>query len=89
MLTFIFMFTVYILYSAKADRYYIGYTSGSVETRLRKHLAVHKGFTGKQDDWQIVYTETFESKQGAMAKEKEMKKWKSKKMIEKLIGSAR
>ena len=36
-----FMFTVYILFSETADKFYIGFTSEPVEERLRKHLSNH------------------------------------------------
>ena len=81
------MFTVYILYSVLLNRFYVGYTGSSVEKRLEKHLANHKGFTGKQTDWKIMYIETYDTKVAAIKREMEIKKWKSRKMIEKLIGS--
>ncbi len=80
------MHTVYILYSGLLDRYYIGFTGDTIESRLKKHLAKHKGFTGKQSDWKVVYTEMLDNKPAAMKREKEIKNWKSRKMIEKLIG---
>ena len=81
------MFNVYILYSAKLDRYYIGFTSGPVAERLKKHLANHKGFTGKNTEWQIVYSEKYNEKKDAINREQQIKSWKSRKMIEKLIRS--
>lgn len=81
------MYTVYILYSVSADRFYIGYTGDPVQVRLRKHLAIHKGFTAKQRDWKIVYTEIHQARQHALKREKEIKNWKSRRMIEKLIRS--
>ena len=81
------MFTLYILYSGLLNRFYVGYTGSSAEERLKKHLANHKGFTGKQTDWKIVYTEVYDTKAAAMKRENEIKKWKSRIMIEKLIGS--
>ena len=36
------------------------------------------GFTGKFNDWQIMYNEVFISKKEAMFREKEIKGWKSK-----------
>jgi len=41
------IFTVYILYAADIDKYYIGFTNGEKEERLRKHLSNHTGFTSK------------------------------------------
>ena len=81
------MFTVYILFSENRNRYYIGYTGDDVIIRLKKHNTQHSGFTGKTLDWKIVYTEKYAEKQQALLREKELKKWKSRVMIEKLIYS--
>ena len=56
------MFTTYILYSGKIDKFYIGYTSVNIEVRLQLHLANHKGFTTKAKEWRVVYTEHFATK---------------------------
>jgi putative endonuclease len=45
----------------------------------------HKGFTGQVQDWEIVYTEFYSTKEEAYAREREVKRWKSRKRIEKLI----
>ena len=64
---------VYILYSKKADKYYVGYTCDSIEDRMKKHLSNHKGFTGKFDDWKCVYIETYNSRVEAYGREREIK----------------
>jgi len=66
-------FFVYILHSQAADKYYIGFTGDSLSERLRRHNSNHKGFTGKINDWSIVYNETFNCKADAMQREKEIK----------------
>jgi len=76
----------YILYSTKIDKYYVGY-SANLEERLRKHNTNNKSFTGKTNDWKIVYSEVFGSKAEAMDREKQIKNWKSRKRIESLISS--
>jgi putative endonuclease len=81
------MYFLYILYSAKLDKYYIGSTS-NINERLRKHNCNHKGFTGSNEDWILKHKEIFESKSEALKREQEIKKWKSRKLIEKLISSA-
>jgi putative endonuclease len=81
------VYTVYILYSAYLDRYYVGYTGEALDSRRRKHNSSHKGFTGKKPDWVVKYTEIFASKKEAMDRETEIKNWKSRKMIEKLIST--
>ena len=80
------MFYTYILYSAILDRFYIGYTAGTVELRLTKHLLSKKGFTSKAKDWKIVYTEVFGNKLAAMQRESQLKSWKNRTRIEELIN---
>ncbi|MNK70169.1 GIY-YIG nuclease superfamily protein [compost metagenome] len=77
------MFITYILYSASRDRYYIGSTSD-----LEKHNTNHKGFTGKAGDWKVVHMEEFPSKHESLKREKQIKSWKSRTAVEKLISSA-
>jgi putative endonuclease len=76
---------VYILYSESLDKYYIGHTS-NLEERLKKHNNRHKGFTGKNGYWKVVYTEHYGSKSEAMKREREIKSWKSRVKIQKLIS---
>ncbi|HSP12072.1 MAG TPA: GIY-YIG nuclease family protein [Salegentibacter sp.] len=78
-------FYVYILFSKTLDKYYIGSTQ-DIDIRLEKHLQSKKGFTSRAKDWIVVYSEDFQSKQEAMKREFQIKKWKSRRMIEKLIG---
>ena len=81
------MWVMYILYSMQRDRYYVGYTGDDLCERLRKHNSNHSGFTGTAPDWKIVYTESFNTKTEAYARERQIKSWKSRKLIEKLTGS--
>ncbi len=78
--------TFYILFSPSADKYYIGHTTEAVQIRLRKHLSDHSGFTGKFKDWKLIYVEPYNSKEPAYKREREVKLWKSRKRIEKLIA---
>ena len=80
------MFYIYILFSKSRDMYYIGSTSMVIEERLRRHLSAHKGFTARAKDWEIVYSELFDQKSLAIAREQEIKKWKSKVKLEALIS---
>ena len=78
---------LYILYSSSLDRYYVGHTCEELKERIRKHNTNHKGFTGKTSDWVLTYHEKFENKQLAYKREREVKSFKSRKMLEKLISS--
>ena len=75
---------MYILFSKTKDRYYIGYTS-DLAARLIRHNQAGKGFTGKASDWEIMYVESFTDKRCAMLREKQIKGWKSRIAIEKLL----
>jgi putative endonuclease len=79
------MYKIYIIFSTALDKYYVGSTGDELEVRIAKHNTNHKGFTGGKGDWIIKYSEKFEEKTMALKREKEIKNWKSRKMIEKLI----
>jgi len=67
------MFTVYILYSVKFQKIYVGYSSDLLN-RVKSHNELgNKGWTIKFRPWQIVHTEVFESKADAMKREKQLK----------------
>ena len=78
------MFYTYILYSNKADKFYVGATE-NLEQRLSKHRNKNKGFTNQADDWQVVYSKEFQTKAEALKYERLIKSWKSKKKIISLI----
>ena len=78
------MYHTYILFSEFADKYYIGQTS-NIQERLQKHNSKNKGFTNQADDWVIVYRKSFDTRAEALSHEKQIKKWKSRKMIRNLI----
>ena len=78
------MWYVYILYSEKIDRYYVGITD-NLEWRLERHNAGWGKYTKRGIPWKIVYTEEYETKSDALKREKKIKNKKSRKYIEFLI----
>ena len=81
------MFTVYVLYSEKYDKIYIGYTS-NIEQRLLSHNKLsQKGYTVKYRPWKIVYTEKFTTRKEALQREKELKSSRGRNFIRKEILS--
>ena len=67
------MFTVYVLFSPSHMKIYIGFTS-NLEQRLLSHNELgKKGFTLKYRPWEVIHTETFETKKEAMQREKSLK----------------
>ena len=79
------MYTVYILYSSKLDKLYVG-SSADVSGRLRRHNSHSKGFTSTGRPWILLYTEEFAEKQEAEAREKQLKSWKNRERLEALIN---
>lgn len=79
------MFTVYVLYSKKFNKIYIGFTS-DLEKRFLLHNEIGtKGWTIKFRPWKIIYTEAYQNKKEAMAREKELKSGKGREFIWNLI----
>jgi putative endonuclease len=66
------MYSVYIIYSAKIDKYYIGFTS-DINDRFLKHNRKSKGFSSLGRPWVLVYSESFDDKKMAMTREKQLK----------------
>jgi putative endonuclease len=80
------MFILYILYSQKLDRFYVGYTN-DLERRLAEHNRKKGKFTDIGIPWTVVYTESFQSKDLAHKRELFIKSRKSKSFIIELIYS--
>ena len=81
------MFYVYILYSSSLDKYYVGSTQ-EIDTRIEKHLTNHKGFTSKAKDWVLKHSESYNTRSEAVQRETQIKKWKSRVIIEKIINQS-
>jgi putative endonuclease len=81
------MFYVYILYSQKINKYYIGQTE-DVAKRLISHSKRISHYTSISDDWKLVYTESFDTRAEAIHRENEIKKKKSRKYIEWVISES-
>jgi len=79
---------VYILYSEKLNKHYIGSTELDPIDRLDQHLTKHFGnakFTVQASDWEIIYTINCQSIRQARAIESHVKKMKSRTYIQNLI----
>ena len=79
-------FIVYILFSQNKNRFYVGFTS-KLEERIIRHNQKSKGFTGNTNDWKVVYTENYVSKEEAHKRELQIKSWKSRIKIQELISN--
>jgi len=81
-------FIVYILYSTKCDKYYVGQTA-NLEVRMEEHNIGKGGaFSSSCLPWILVYQESFPSRREAVKREREIKNKKSRIYIEKLISRA-
>lgn len=80
------MIACYIIYSPKIDRFYIGFTQESVESRVEKHNNSSYGshYTSNANDWQVFLIIPCNSVNQAMRIEKHIKKMKSKNYIQNL-----
>ena len=82
----IIMFSVYIIFSAQLNKYYVGHTE-NIKLRLTQHNEGISTFTSKANDWIIKYSENFNSREEAYKREMEIKRKKSRRYIEWLIAS--
>jgi putative endonuclease len=83
---FFYMFHCYIIYSSSLDVYYVGYTADIV-VRLAQHNTGISTFTSKANDWVLKHTEPFSTRDEAAARERKIKKKKSRKYVEWLIST--
>ena len=79
------MFTVYVLYSEKYDKLYIGYTSDLKQRLLSHNELARKGWTVKYRPWKLIYSEELIDKSAAMNREKELKSHKGRDFLRSLI----
>ncbi len=79
------MFFVYILKSQKNGAYYIGSCDGEVSARLCKHNKGRVKSTRRYIPWKVTHTEKFKTRRDARQRESQIKSWKSRGAIERLI----
>ncbi|MBX9735024.1 MAG: GIY-YIG nuclease family protein [Chitinophagaceae bacterium] len=65
-------FTVYVLYSEKANKHYTGFTNNLAE-RLHSHNDYGKDWTAAYRPWRLIYSKQFDLKADAMKYEKWLK----------------
>ncbi len=74
-------YVVYVLFSLKYNRLYIGYSSDLIK-RFRFHNNIaKKGFTVKYRPWFVIHVEFFASKKMAMNRETSLKMGQGRKWI--------
>lgn len=78
------MYWVYILWSEKLQRYYIGLTS-DIDKRLKYHNYGKSTYTKRGIPWKLVYKELCVTKQDAWKREMQIKGYKVGIAFKKLI----
>ncbi|MEK7637244.1 MAG: GIY-YIG nuclease family protein [Patescibacteria group bacterium] len=78
------MFFLYILQSKTDGSYYIG-SCENITTRLLLHNQGKVRSTKRGSPWMLVYQESFTTRSEAYAREQQIKSWKKRAAIEKLI----
>ena len=81
------MSTVYILQSLINNRFYIGCTNNLV-SRINEHNRGYVKSTKAYIPWKLVYQEKFDKLSQARKREHQIKSWKKRKSIERLINMA-
>jgi putative endonuclease len=80
------MFTVYVLFSEKFRKIYIGYSS-AFEIRLLSHNHLGtKGFTRRYRPWIVLHLEDYINKTDAILREKQLKSGQGRAWIWNLIS---
>ena len=78
------IFYVYILKSLKDGRHYTGYTK-DLERRLNDHNRGKSRSVQKRGPFELVYKETFNSKEEAVDRERQIKNYKGGNAFKRLI----
>jgi putative endonuclease len=78
------MFYFYILRSIKNGRYYIG-SCKDIKERLRRHNSGLVKSTKYYSPWELVYNEEYQTLSGARQRECQVKGWKKRSAIKRLI----
>jgi putative endonuclease len=81
-------FHLYILQSAFSGRYYTGQTK-DLPARIAYHNANYSKSLKNRGPWTLVYSEVFESRADAVRRERQIKSWKDRAMIEQLVSASR
>ena len=79
------MYYVYILESTKNNCYYVGATN-NIGSRIKKHNNNQRRYTKNKGPWVLKYKEEFVGLAEARKREKQIKSWKKRKAIERLVN---
>ena len=80
------MHHIYVLYSQKLKKKYIGVTSKNPRKRLQEHLSGQTPFTSRAKDWKLIYKKRFESKIEAYKEERFLKSGKGRESLKFILN---
>jgi putative endonuclease len=81
-------FHVYILRSESTNGFYVGQTQ-NVEERLAYHNANYSKSLKNRGPWKLLYLESYRTRSEAVCRERQIKSWKDRAMIERLVSASR
>jgi putative endonuclease len=70
------MFYVYLMASRKQGTLYLGFTNNLVRRTYEHKNKITKGFTARYSVDRLVWFESYDDPTNAIAREKEIKKWR-------------
>ena len=81
-------FHVYILQSQSTNRFYVGQT-GHLQERVAYHNADYSKSLRNRGPWKLVYHEQHATRSSAVRRELQIKSWKDRDMINRLVSASR
>lgn len=78
------MYFVYVLQSETSGKYYVGMTD-DVNRRLVEHNSGKTTSTRKCRPWKVVHTESFDDRQSAWKRERQIKSYKGGEAFKRLV----
>jgi putative endonuclease len=81
-------FYLYILQGQSTTRYYVGQTQ-DIDGRLAYDNANYSKSLKNRGPWQLVYREEYATRAEAMRRERQIKQWKDRDMIKRLVSASR
>ena len=81
-------FFLYVLQSESTGSFYIGQTERVPERVAYRNAGYSKSLKNR-GPWKLVYTEEYATRAEAMRRERQVKSWKDRTMIERLVSASR
>jgi len=79
------MYFVYILFSLKTGKKYVGFTGRSLRTRIREHNSGYNKWTRGHRPLRLVYFEKFSNKKIAIKRENFLKSGQGRKLVNDIL----